>query len=228
MRTTLLLLFALAASAVAAPLRTPSQSKETQTAAPAPTRSVKGRVLTSAERPAARIEFDKKFKYVGGQAFVLYGVARAEQHFFVDADAGGRIRRLYWVQFEGYLPDNTHAYDYKSERTERVGPFDFFADSHPLNIKAVASRPDSDGARAKSFLESKGLRLASDEILLQRLVHLIDSSRRDELLIIYIEDLSATGLAAADLSPGGRAAERWPRLSQELLRRALRGLKISE
>src|SRR5262245_21688675 len=36
------------------------------------TRSVKGQVLTSAALPAVNLKFDKAFKYVGGQAFILY------------------------------------------------------------------------------------------------------------------------------------------------------------
>ncbi|HYN84236.1 MAG TPA: hypothetical protein VER32_03220 [Pyrinomonadaceae bacterium] len=228
MRKLLSLLFPLAAFAVAAAAEqsNPPQPKEAS-AASAAVRTVKGRVLTSSGVPPAQIKFDDDFKYIGSQDFILYDVARAEQHFFVDAGPDGRIRRLYWVQFEGYLPSNTHTYDYKSTQTVRVGPFDFYADSHPVPLKAASGRPDSDGARARAFLESKGLRVAGDDILLQRLVHLVDEKRRDELLIIYIEDLSAAGLTAADLAPGGRAAERWPRMSQELLRRALGGIKIS-
>ena len=65
-------------------------------------RSVKDQVLTSPEMPAVRIEFDKGFKYAGSHSFILYDVAHAEQHFFVDADKEGRIKRMYWVQFEGY------------------------------------------------------------------------------------------------------------------------------
>lgn len=232
MRKLLSLLLTLAASSLAcvAPAQQtnppPAKPKQT-TVANAPTRTVKGRVLTSSGVPPAQIKFDDDFKYVGSQDFILYDVARAEQHFFVDADSAGRIRRFYWVQFEGYLPENTHTYDYESAQTVRLGPFDFFADSHPVPIKAATARPDSDGARAKAFLESKGLRMAGDDILLQRLVHLVDEKKRDELLIIYIEDLSAAGLTAADLAPGGRAAGRWPQLSKDLLKRALDGLEIS-
>src|SRR5437764_14069327 len=69
-----------------------------QTAAAEHSRTVKGRVLTSTAMPALRLEFDKEFKYIGNQDFILYDVARAEQHFFVDADKQGRIKRLYWVQ----------------------------------------------------------------------------------------------------------------------------------
>src|SRR6185436_26478 len=89
------------------------------------TRTVSGQVLTSKDTPAVRLEFDKAFKYAGAQSFVLYGVANAEQHFFVDADKDGRIKRFFWVQFEGYLPTNTHTYNYKSAKVVKAGGFDF-------------------------------------------------------------------------------------------------------
>src|SRR5438128_2631003 len=88
------------------------------------TRTVSGQVLKSKDTPAMRLEFDKAFKYVGAQSFVLYDVANAEQHFFVDADKDGRIKRFYWIQFEGYLPANTHTYNYKSTKTVNLGGFD--------------------------------------------------------------------------------------------------------
>src|SRR5262245_47557789 len=60
-------------------------------------RTVEDQVLTSKELPAVSLEFDEAFKYVGSQTFTLYDVARAEQHFFVDADEKGQIKRMYWV-----------------------------------------------------------------------------------------------------------------------------------
>jgi hypothetical protein len=188
--------------------------------------TVKGQVLTSPAKPAVRIKFDKAFKYAGTQSFVLYDVANAEQHFFVDADKQGRIRRLYWVQFEGYLPNNTHSYRYNATKTVNLGGLDFIADAYPRNRKANPARPDSDGSRAQAFLESKGYRLG-DEVLSQRLVHLIDEAKRNELMVIYLEDLSALGFTAADLVPGGKAAAKWRDLSQELLDRAVNGMQIS-
>jgi hypothetical protein len=192
-----------------------------------PSRTVKGQVLTSTEMPAVWLEFDKAFKYAGGHDFILYNVARAEQHFFVDADKQGRIKRLYWVQFEGYLPDNTHTYKYNVTKSVNIGGFDFIADAYARNIKANPGRADSDGSRARAFLESKGFRWGSDEILSQRLVHLIDEAKRNELMIIYAEDLTALGLTAADLATGGSAAARWGGVSNELLNRAMKGMKVS-
>lgn len=189
-------------------------------------RTVKGQVLASAEKPAVRIEFDKAFKYVGGHEFILYDVARAEQHFFADADKDGRIRRLYWVQFEGYLPSNSHTYNYKVTRTAIIGGLEFVADAGARNLKANPGRADSDGARARAFLESKGFRMASDDVLSQRLVHMVDASKRDELMIIYMEDLGGTGLTAADLAPNGKAAAEWEQMAKGLLERATKGMKI--
>jgi len=189
-------------------------------------RTIKGQVLTSTETPAVKIEFDKGFKYVGGHDFILYEVARAEQHFFVDADKEGRIKRMYWVQFEGYLPSNTHSYRYEVKKTANVGGLEFIADAHARNIKSNPGRPDSDSARGRAFLESKGYRMASNDLLAQRLVHLVDEAKRNELMIVYMEDLSGMGLTAADLAASGRAAARWDEISTGLLDRAVKGLKI--
>lgn len=189
-------------------------------------RSVKDQVLRSTEMPAVRIEFDKGFKYAGGHDFILYEVAHAEQHFFVDADKEGRIKRMYWVQFEGYLPSNTHAYRYKVNKSANIGGLEFIADAYARNIKSNPGRPDSDGSRARAFLESKGYRMASDDVMSQRLVHLVDDAKRNELMIIYMEDLSGMGLTAADLAAGGRAADQWDEISKGLLDRAVNGMKI--
>jgi hypothetical protein len=215
MRKSLLLIIALSSLGISL------QTAEAQTA-----RSVKGQVITSTEMPAVRLQFDKDFKYAGGHDFILYDVARAEQHFFVDADKQGRIKRLYWVQFEGYLPSNTHTYKYKVNKSVNIGGLDFIADAYARNIKANPGRPDSDGSRARAFLESKGYRWSGDEVLSQRLVHLVDETKRNELMIIYIEDLSAMSLTAADLAAGGSAAARWDEISKQLLERAVKGMKL--
>jgi hypothetical protein len=193
--------------------------------APPVTRTVAGQVLTSKEMPAVRLEFAKEFKYAGGQSFVLYDVANAEQHFFVDADKEGHVKRLYWIQFEGYLPDNTHSYDYKSPQVVNIGSLDFFVDIWARSLKGNLGPPDSDGNRARAFLESKGFKSGA-EVVSTRLVHLVDEAKRNELMIIYLEDLSGTGFTAADLNEGGKAHAEWANLSQALLARAQKFMKI--
>lgn len=190
------------------------------------TRTVKGQELLSPSWPAVRLKFDPAFKYIGTTDFILYNVARAEQHFFVDADQDKRIRRMYWIQFEGYLPDNTHRYNYRSPQKINLGGLEFFADAYARQI-GTGGRPDSDGAKAQEFLKSQGYQLASDQVLMQRLVHLVDEAKRNELMIIYLEDLSPLKLTAADLAPNGKAAAQWEEIAKGLFARATRGVTLT-
>ena len=191
-----------------------------------PVRSVRGQVLTSTALPAVSLRFGDAFRFVGTQSFLLYGVARAEQYVFVDADDAGLVRRLYLVQFEGYLPDNTYTYDYPVTRLVRVGGLPFIADADARNVQADAERPDSDTCRLDGFLAAHGYRLPSDEVLSERLVHLVDAEKRREVMVLYSEDLGRFGCTAAELAEGGRAAVRWPELEELILRHALKGLQV--
>jgi len=47
-------------------------------------------------------------------------------------------------------------------------------------------------------------------------------------MVIYLEDLSALGVTAADLAPGGKAAAKSGDISQALLDRAAKGMQISK
>jgi len=60
------------------------------------------------------------------------------------------------------------------------------------------------------------------------LVHLPDEQKRKELMIIYGEDVAATGFTAADLKDGGKAYDRWPEIAKSLVERAQQKLMIRE
>jgi hypothetical protein len=157
------------------------------------TRVVKGRVLTSAKLPAIRMRFDKRFKYVGSQKFVLYGRAQAEQHFFVDADARRRVRRMYMLQFEGYLPGIDASYNYEVKETVKLGGMDYMVNVENVpNVKAaLGQQPESDAARAVAFLEGKGYSVG-ESVRYQRFVRLVDESKRNEFIMLYVEDASTS------------------------------------
>jgi len=58
---------------------------------------------------------------------VLYGMADCELHAFVDADPQKNVQRLYWVQFEGYLPTRPELkHNYDSPRHANIGGMDFY------------------------------------------------------------------------------------------------------
>jgi len=190
-------------------------------------RGVRGQVLSSTAQPAVRVRFDRAFKYVGTQRFVLYERARAEQFYFVDADKGGRIRRLYIVQFEGYLPNMDGQYDYSQLKTIEIGGESYRADAQIVpSVEAVLkANAESDAARAVAFLRGKGYE-AGESVMFQRFVRVLDEAKRHEFIIIYVEDLSGTGLRAADLDEGGRAFAQREKILGELRGRALKGFAV--
>src|SRR5262245_19631382 len=95
-----------------------------------PERKVEGSAITSARDPRVRIDLPRSAQYVGADRWTLYEIADCELHAFVDADAQKRIQRLYWVQFESYVPSRPelhHTYD--SPRHMTLGGVDFYVDT---------------------------------------------------------------------------------------------------
>ena len=182
-------------------------------------------ILRSEKLPAIAIRIDPAFRYVGSTSFILYEIARAEQHHFVVADSERRVERLLWLQFEGYLEDNDRRYRYPPMETMSLNGFTFLHDASVSNIdEAYRERPTSDSAHMVDFLKDKGYLLGGDAML-KRLVWL-DPDLRNELMIIYAEDLRPTGFQAAELSTGGSQADKWSSISEGLHQRALGSFSV--
>jgi hypothetical protein len=173
-----------------------------------------GHRLRSDSLPRAVFTFDSSLTYLGTQSFMLYDVARAEQHFFGELD-GKRLKRFVWVQFEGYLPDNAHTYDYSRFPTVLVSGRPFHHNEMIRDRTGQAPRPGSDGARMYEFLSARGYTLGT-ELLYQRLVWLLDQPARNEVMVIYMEDLD------------GVPAERRRALLAQLPGRATRVFRITD
>ena len=187
-------------------------------------RQVQGPVLTSSHDPAVQITFSPNFKYAGGQRFLLYGVADAEQHFYVQANANGQIQRFYWVQFEHYLPENNHQYNYRQKRTADLGGLAFVYDTMVYSDYAGGNaNPDSDGGKARTLFKQAGLTLPAAAARI-RMFHLPDSSRRSELMIIYGEALDPK--TAPDSKEGLAADDLFPELAARVRQHAMEGMKI--
>lgn len=160
---------------------------------PNQTRQVKDQVLTSSYLPSIRIKFDDKFKYIGSQKFILYERAQVEQFLFVNADKDGRVKSMYFVQFEGYLPGINAEYNYPVTETVTLGghTYSVNAQSVPSLPNVLKQNPQSDAARVGSFLESKGYRM-SESVMFQRFVRVLDEAKRNEILLIYVEEAPAS------------------------------------
>ena len=191
----------------------------------APERKVEGNVIISARDPEVRIELPKSVTYAGADRWVLYDIADCEVHVFIDADAQKNVQRLYWLQFEAYIPSKPelhHTYD--SPRHINIGGMDFFVDTW-VRPKDAPTRADSDREHVQALIRAKGYKMPAG-MMDVRLVHLLDESKRKELMIIYGEDLASTGLTAADLQEGGKAHDRWPAIEKGLIERAQQKIAI--
>jgi hypothetical protein len=192
---------------------------------PGPDRIVTGNVLVSERDPKIRIELPKPVHYVGADRFVLYDIADCELHAFVEADSDKNVQRLYWVQFEGYLPNKPDLhYTYDSPRHATIGGLDFYIDTSVRN-QTDSTTSGSDREHILALIRSKGYKLPAG-MMSVRLVHLLDEQKRKELMIIYSEDIAPTGSTATDLKPGGKAHDQWPAIERSLIERAEKSLQI--
>jgi len=194
-----------------------------------PERRVEKNVIVSEHDPKVQIQLPKAAQYVGADRWDLYDIADCELHAWIEAEADRQkeVQRLYWVQFEAYLPtkpDLHHQYD--SPRHTTIGGMDFYVDTW-TRAADEKMRTGSDREHIVALIQAKGYRMPSG-MMYVRLVHLLDEQKRKELMIIYGEDLSPTGYTAADLKQGGKAYDQWPLIEKGLLERAEKQIKIEE
>lgn len=195
-----------------------------------PAAVVSGNTVTHAGEKL-RVHVPAGATYAGSERFNLYGVADAEIHVFVEADAAKKMQRLYWVQFESYLPSNDHRYNYADGNTR----FDLWGTPTWL---VWGPRPSTGPMRAGSDRESvmrilgKGGYSIPPEVLNVRMVQMLDDPEgtgrgRRELMIIYSEDLAATGKTLAELTADGKLNEAaFKPLEKPLLDRATTSVRV--
>ncbi len=167
----------------------------------------------------------KQVRYVGADRWLLYGVADCELHVFVEADEQKKVQRLYWVQFEEFVPSRPELrYNYNSLNTLTLADmsFDVRVRVGPNNDEP---KPGSDLEHVRRLIRAAGYQLPAGALSV-RLVHVPDEQKRKELMIIYGEDTAPTGWTATELLPGGKAYEQWPTIQKEVAQRAEKSLKL--
>lgn len=191
-----------------------------------PYRAIEYNVLVSEDDPAVKVRFAEGFSFVGELEFILYDVAYVNLFVFVTEEPTRSAQIV--VQFEHYLEDNDHTYNYESPRRITLGEHEYIYDVQAFNVPAaVAQRPDSDAAQVMRLGSDKGYKVP-EEAIFARFVRMLDDTNRRELLIIYSEPLSEPGLTASDLQPGTPAEQHFAELSQGLIARALQSFEIIE
>ncbi|MEY2526899.1 MAG: hypothetical protein QOE73_1670 [Verrucomicrobiota bacterium] len=192
-----------------------------------PERRVENNLITSERDPKVRIELPRSVRYVGADRWILFGIADCELHAFIEADGQQKVQRLYWAQFESYLPTKPelhHRYDSPQHTT--IGGLDFYVDTS-IDTNDDKVTPGSDTEHIRALIRGKGYKIPAGRISV-RLVHLLDEEKRKELMIIYAEDVASTGFTAADLKKGGKAYDQWPAIEKALVKRAKKKITIEQ
>jgi hypothetical protein len=156
----------------------------------APYAVAKGRVLSQMQ-PAIELRIDTALAYVGSQRWILYNIAQAEQHLFVQRSAAG-VDRFLWVQFEEYIPSSNNRYDYSRDTPITAFGRELRTSRELWIIPETETRPESDGAYARKLLREHGITLPP-RMLYERFIYLPDTARRRELMVIYAENAAAYG-----------------------------------
>ncbi len=182
-------------------------------------RSVHGHSVESTHDPRVQIELPRQAKFAGTDHWTLYDVTDCELFLFVEADAQKTIRKMYWIQFESYIPSRPELkYSYGFKQVAKLGglDFDLRARFGPTGEKP---KEGSDGEHVQKLLLEKGYKFPA-EMMNVRFVHLPDATRRKEMMIIYSEDMKPTGLTFAELVHEGRTDDRWAEIQKKLIERA--------
>lgn len=181
-----------------------------------PTRIAQANTLTSERDPSVRIELPKSVQYVGAERWILYDVADAETHIFVEADERKQVKRMYWVQFEGYLPSVPKlTYTPQSgQGTMEIAGMTFYTRAR-FGLTNETPKPGSEMERVNKLLAANGYTLPA-EMINARFIHYLDEPKRNELMIIVSEDMAQWGHKHDDLVKGSPTTEPWLSMSQKM------------
>ncbi|WP_440959564.1 hypothetical protein ACFELO_05515 [Oceanicaulis sp. LC35] len=161
--------------------------------------------------------------YIGAKRWALYDAVDAEMHLFVEAGEDRIVDRLYWIQFEAYLPSLPDAaYDFHRSDLERraLGDAEFFVRARFGVGEGDVPEPGSDNAMMRAVLADAGYALPAETIN-ATMKHILDpEDPREELMIIYIEDLEPTGATMDEIIETRLEGPLWAGLSRGVLDRA--------
>lgn len=174
--------------------------------------------------PAIQISVPKEATYVGADRWVLFDVADAEVHLYVEADSRRNVQRYYWIQFESILPQ------LRDKRYDPVNQPRVTLAGLPFHLIARAG-PSSEPARAGSDLERvlkllmKSAWTLPRELATVRLLHRRPDAR-SEVMLIYGEDLAASGSTLGKVIGNAGYTPAWEPVAAAVTQRAMKRFRV--
>jgi hypothetical protein len=188
-------------------------------------RRVEQNVLISDALPALRIQIDPQLHYAGSFPFQIEDIAAGDRYVFVDAKDKA-AKRIFIAQFEGFLPQSNEIYRYKFDHSAVMGGHQFRSNPFAFSFaQAEKNEPGKEADLTTKFLRTKGYQF-SDQWMVYRFLTLGDDSRRQEMILFYMEPIEPTGYKLNDFYQGEEPTAIWNRISESLKERALKSFKI--
>jgi hypothetical protein len=189
-------------------------------------RRVRGNKLISDTLPKITVEVDRDFTYVGRFDFKIRDVAAGERFVFVDAGKDKKVRRLFLAQFEGFLPSNTHTYNYNFDNAALMNGHKFRQNTWAYsNAASEMENPQNEGVLTARLLREKGYKI-EDEFMMSRFVTVPDTERRNEMILYYLENVSTSGRRLSEFYIGDEETQVWREISKGLTGRSLKAFRI--
>ena len=165
--------------------------------------------------------------FIGSTRFDLFDAADTEIYLFAEAGEDRVVDRLYWVQFEAYLPtvpDAVYEPGRRGEPLAALGEMDLFYRAR------FGSRDDempegSEAERVLGMVRAAGFTMPAETMSAQ-FHQTVSADDRSEVLVIYVEHLAEIGLTVDEILAGGRDGEPMRQLHDRALPRAQERVRI--
>lgn len=180
--------------------------------AASPDRRVEGQAIVSERLPRIRVRVSPEIRYLGEHSIRIRDVAAGDRYVFAETTKARAVVRMVIAQFEGFLPGVDDIYRYRFEGAPVMGGLPFRQNGFASSTRAeLAENPGSEVEATMRFLAGKGV-TAPDGLAIHRFVTIGDATRKNEMILFYMEPLEAFGVtdASKPLSPEalGKLAER--------------------
>ena len=185
-----------------------------------PLRYVQGDHFISTANPHLEIRLDPKFQYIGHVEFDLSNIAHVDRHIFVVANAS-HIRRMFILQFEGFLDNNSNTYHFPMDTPIDLGGIPFTHHNYFFsNAADIAANPAAEIAHTNRFLNANGFQI-EDEQMTSRFARIVGAAKRRELILFYHENLRDTGNTMQQIARDDEILEPYSYIAQALTKRSL-------
>ena len=171
------------------------------------------------ELPDFTIHIDPAWNFIGKVSLEVNGLADAEQYYFC-LTQDSTLGNAFIVHFEHFHEENDHFFEYPRLRMVNLGGVEFLNQTWAIpNFELFHLYG------VKNLFTKLGIQPEPDW-LVNRYVTVMGESKKNELILFYLEPGSHTHMPLVDLLPEGKSFHQWPDIEKRLMQKALNVFSI--